>query len=253
MLENERRITVVTCTVGSSGLMDLLQCLNNQTRLPDEWLIKDCKPVSAKEIAKLNAHANFPVRYISNPDTGLSDGLNQAIEETHAGLIALLHNGDSYEPNFLELMSDTIEENTVRYCDVIWTRNGKDLFHRKATSEIQETLYDMPRVNHPTFVTTKNVYRKVGPFSDHLRITMDFDWFLRARENKIYFDHIPYACYKMDAAGLSHANFHKMKQEIKLVGRQHRSYTNGFLFEFYWAKRRLRLILKESYYRIFRR
>lgn len=247
MIENEQNITVVTCTVGSSGLVDLLQCLNNQTRLPDEWLIKDCKPISDDEVASLARQANFPIRYLSHPDVGLSDGLNQAIAESQAGLVALLHNGDQYTPDFLEVMTGTIEENTINYCDVIWTGKGKDLFHRQAVSKIQSTLYDMPRINHPTFVTTKEVYNRVGSFSNSLRITMDFDWFLRARANNVEFKHIPSALYRMDTGGLSHGNFQTMKQEIRLAGKLHNSYHSEILFELYWIKRRLRLLAKETY------
>ncbi|MBY6059421.1 hypothetical protein [Leisingera daeponensis] len=239
------KISVVTCTLGAEGLDTLLVCLNDQTRLPDSWIIKDCKPLEdPAQIERLKQTAKFPITYITQKDAGLSDGLNQAIDLVDSGLMSLLHNGDIYTPQFLEHMTQPLPPMTVRYCNVIWTRKGKVMFSRKAQPDLTLPLYDMPRINHPTFVADKDVYSKIGPFGTDLRIAMDFDWVARGMKIGVSFTHLDQDLYKMDAEGLSHSNFKRMRVEVQKIAKTHNTYTSELGMQMHWVKRWLKLNIK---------
>ena len=238
-------ISVLTSTLGQEGLGYTAESLAGQTKLPDEWIVKDAITTSeAKTDWRQVIPESIDIKYIPKRDAGLSDGLNQGLDMTSGDIVALLHNADGYAPEFLARMSSDLPERTVRYCDVIWTKNEKPFMTRQSKDSISMPIYDMPRVNHPTFVCHRTVYEEVGYFSTDYKIAMDLDWLLRALALGIRFERVPFPLYMMDSMGLSHSNFSTMKAEVSAICSEHGSFDSKILFELHWLQRRSKLLLK---------
>ncbi len=244
-MKNEQYISVITCTKGSQGLEDVFKSLCLQTLPPSEWIIKDCDENSNAAAIKLQwSDAPFEILYEVSPDSGLSDGLNQALFMAKDGIICLLHNGDEYAENFIEVMAQNVSDGVVRYCDVVWTHQGRKQFRRSASSKAKFPLYDMPRFNHPTFVALKSTYVRIGKFNPNFTIAMDFDWTVRALAKGVSFQYQKATSYLMDGNGLSHNNFQTMRSEVWAIARQHKTYRSEFRMRAHWVLRLVRIRLK---------
>ena len=135
---------------------------------------------------------DFKGTYISEPDQGISDAFNKGVNASKGDKIMFLNSGDLLlSPKYLKdsekflnsnsqfsfIHSDSLFED--RISGTIYMEPVRSTFFKKAPLG-----RGMP-YNHLTMIIKKNVFKKIGLFKLHYKITMDFEWVCRLQKNNI--------------------------------------------------------------------
>jgi glycosyltransferase involved in cell wall biosynthesis len=136
----------------------------------------DCQ--QTKEFLK-----SYRGKSISEEDRGISDAFNKGIRLSTGDLIMFLNSGDMLiEPSYLKSASDFLLENKnidfVHSNLILADAHELDLHMRPTFSNLGR---GMPYL-HPTMITKKTVFDKVGLFNSKYKIAMDFDLIVRMKK-----------------------------------------------------------------------
>ena len=130
------------------------------------------------------------IRWISEPDEGLSDAINKGVAMAKGELIGWLNADDWYEPGALQAVGRAYEENPgavwiTGRCRII-DEEGKEI--RRGVTAYKNFLldhYSFPLyltqnfISCPATFVTKRGYEEAGPLKIEHRVSMDYDVFLR--------------------------------------------------------------------------
>lgn len=132
---------------------------------------------------------------ISEPDEGISDAFNKGIRLAKGDVIAILNSDDYYEHNMV----------VERVAQVLESGRGIKLLYGKvrgidpvtgSTVVVYGESFSMGKIKkrliipHPAVFACREVYEKVGLFSLGYKISMDYDYLLRAAHfyNPLFLD-----------------------------------------------------------------
>jgi glycosyltransferase involved in cell wall biosynthesis len=177
--------------------------------------------------------ADGPVRFVSEPDRGLSDAMNKGIAMARNDVIGWLNADDVYLPGALERVREAFE----RRPDALWV-TGRCLIIDADGNEIRRgiTRYKdalLRRWSFPLFLTQnfvsspatfvrREAFDLVGGFEERFRYSMDYDVWLRLgrRSAPVVID-APLACFRMAEGSLSMSGFERQFQEHAQNAREH--------------------------------
>ncbi len=146
------------------------------------------------------ATSDLRIRVLSNKDNlGVSRSTNIGIKEAKYNLIAFMDHDDCLTPNALYHVSRTFRDKSVdiSYSDEIIT--GKDINDfRELRARPQFSYYYY--LSHPYFVhlvaVRKALAQSVGALNNHLEVSQDVDFVLRALTSARGVAHIPLPLYR---------------------------------------------------------
>jgi glycosyltransferase involved in cell wall biosynthesis len=224
-------ISVVTpCLNSAATLQQTLDSVRDQGYPGVEHIVVDA--VSGDGTLDLLAAAPG-IQYISEPDRGLSDGLNKGIRMTHGDLIGWLNADDIYLPGALEAVSRAYQEHP----DALWItgpciiigadgreiRRGATAYKNFLLHRYSFSLYLTQNfISAPATFITRAGLERVGLFDTDLRYSMDYDVWLRlARIADPIIAHQPLAAFRMHEGSLSMSGFHDAFAEHARVARHH--------------------------------
>jgi glycosyltransferase involved in cell wall biosynthesis len=172
------------------------------------------------------------VRFVSEPDRGLTHALNKGIGMASGDVIGWLNADDVYLPGAL----DAVGEAFARRPDAEWA-TGRCLIIDAAGSEIRGTIarykdlllrhYSYPALLTQNFVAAPATFARrdaleaVGLFDERFRYSMDYDVWLQLgrRGDPIVIDR-PLASFRMAEGSLSMSGFEKQFAEHALNARE---------------------------------
>lgn len=139
----------------------------------------DCK--QTKELLK-----SYRGKSISEKDTGIADAFNKGIKIASGDIIMFLNSGDVLiDSGYLKRACDYLYENKdadfVHSNLILMDSHGLDLHMRPTFSTLGR---GMPYL-HPTMITRKNVFDRIGLFNSNYKIAMDFDLIVRMEKVKL--------------------------------------------------------------------
>ena len=105
--------TVFTPTRDRAHTLDrVYTSLKAQTMRDFEWLVVDNESTDGTEALMRGwmAEADFPIRYVQQPNRGLTVSWNRAVTEAHGTFLATLASDDTCYPNALERLCQLWEE-----------------------------------------------------------------------------------------------------------------------------------------------
>src|ERR1700721_439220 len=143
------KISVVIPTINHAHwLPESVESALNQTLKPHEVIVVDIAGGSkdnTKEVV-----ARYPVRYLTQPDRGVSDARNHGIRNSSGDWVAFLDSDDYWLPRRLELQMAAIKDEAFGYCAT--TR-----FYQDGHTEDME-YYNVPEalsvLRHHNFIDT---------------------------------------------------------------------------------------------------
>src|SRR4051794_12356977 len=177
--------------------------------------------------------AEGPVRFVSEPDNGLSDAMNKGIRMARNDVIGWLNADDVYLPGALARVQEAFEARpgalwATGRCLII-DRDGNEI--RRGVSAYKNALLD--RWSFPLFLTQnfvsspatfvrREAFDQVGLFEERFRYSMDYDVWLRLgrRSAPIVIDE-PLACFRMAEGSLSMSGFERQFEEHLQNAREH--------------------------------
>ncbi len=130
------------------------------------------------------------IKYIYQPNNGVSSARNKGIRSSRGSWIALLDSDDEWMPEKLEDQFIFINENPGSlFCHTneIWIRNGVRVNqmkkHKKYGGDIFKYCLDMCRISPSSSLIKKEVFEDVGLFDESLTVCEDYDLWLRITAN----------------------------------------------------------------------
>jgi glycosyltransferase involved in cell wall biosynthesis len=175
-------VSVVTCVRnGAAGIARTIQSVSAQKFPSLEYIIVDGASTDGT-LDIIRAHAQDVDFWHSEPDAGISDGLNKGIALTQGRFIALVHSDDWLAPNQIALSVETLEITGADFVfgDLTLHDNDGPAHLLVGDAEYRRHIaHGMPALNHPTVVMRRTAYEAHGLFDTDYRLAMDYELLLR--------------------------------------------------------------------------
>lgn len=161
---------------------------------------------------------------LSQPDRGIADAWNQALEHATGEYVLLLNSDDQVEPALVAEAVRCLAASgaDIAYGNTLVTGNdtgpGKRVIGRWRPARLWQGIGFL----HPGVVCTRRTYERIGGFDPTLRYAMDADWLLRAHAAGLRFvSHGRWST--MADSGVSHLQWLAARQEYLAVLARHRA------------------------------
>ncbi|MCH5175587.1 MAG: glycosyltransferase [Prevotellaceae bacterium] len=237
------KISIITATYNSGRtLRDTVESVLRQTYHNIEYIIVDGASTdnTLDIIREYETKFGGRMRWVSKPDHGIYDALNNGIEMSTGDAIGFLHSDDFFtSPDVVGRLARELTENEdvdAVYGDIHYV-SDKDLgkcirYYSSAYFRRRMMLFGfMPA--HPSFYCRKEIYESFGNFSLSYKVAADFECLLRfIYVGKINLKYVPLDCVTMRIGGASTSGIvsHKriFKDHIKAYYENHVP-SNGLL------------------------
>lgn len=127
------------------------------------------------------------IKYIYQPNAGVSAARNRGISATKCRYISFLDSDDLWKPSKLECQVDFMENNAdslISYTEEIWIRKGKRVNPRKRHQKYSGWIFDkvlpLCTVSPSSSMIECSVFSDVGCFDESLPACEDYDFWIRA-------------------------------------------------------------------------
>ena len=158
-------------------------------------------------------------------DGGISDAFNLGIAASHGELIGIVNSDDWMSPDQIMLLVAAIDRSGASFAFgrlAHHTQDGTLLYHMDGSSDYADGIkWRMPPINHPTVLSTRRAFDKVGLFDTSRRVAMDYDWHLRAELDGIKGVYEPQALGHMALGGVCEADWRGGLKEVRQIAIKH--------------------------------
>jgi glycosyltransferase involved in cell wall biosynthesis len=228
-------VSIITPTYNSaSSIRNTINSVLNQKVKPIEYILVDnCS--SDSTLAIINSYksdfkkSGIRLIIISEPDKGIYDAINKGIQLATSSWVGIINSDDYYSHSAIKrlLLASTSRRFDIFHGDLAIYESGNEakLYRPQFKSKFTMFLF------HPTMFAKKDCYKKLGMYDLKFKLSADFDWILRARENGLEFfydNHVISHYYKF---GLSHKYRLQGIKEAFQIRRQHKY---NLLIAFYY-------------------
>lgn len=165
------------------------------------------------------AASDVRVRWITEPDKGISDAFNKGIRMATGDIVGILNSDDCYAPDALSLVAAaaaTHPECDVFHGNMVRFQGDKPLFTLRPSDVTKNVWHEMP-LNHPAAFVSKRSYVKVGLFDVGLKVAMDYDMILRIFIAGGKFHYIDTVLAHMRYGGVSDERFVAARREALAI------------------------------------
>ncbi len=175
-------ISVVTCVRnGAHGIARTIESVRAQGITDLEYVIVDGGSTDGT-LDILHAHRSNIDVLISEPDQGISDGLNKGIALTRGRFVALIHADDWFSPGQLCCAIEVLESSGADYVfgNLIFHLGNRPVHVVRGDATYTRRIdHIMPNLNHPTVIMRRESYERHGLFDTDYRLAMDYELLLR--------------------------------------------------------------------------
>jgi GT2 family glycosyltransferase len=209
------KITIVTiCFNDAEGLIKSCASVDEQITKPYQHIIINGSTTKDVEDWYNNTAQPSYRKIINERDRGISDAFNKGIQLVEDGIIHLLNAGDIYsQEDILTSINLAFDQHpSIQWLSGkiiikragIWVNIGKPF-------DKHQLYKGMRSVSHPTWFVKKEVYNRIGLFSEQYKIAMDYDLMCRIKEEPYLF--LDKVIAKFDDTGVSSINYLKSLQQ----------------------------------------
>lgn len=239
--------TLSVVTIAFNNLEEVkttIASVDGQTRKPQEhWIIDGSNDGKIKEYLSSSAELPSYIKWISEPDKGISDAFNKGVTRCTQDIIHILNSGDYY---YNETVVERVMEHFDKEPDLMWVHAQ---YKQQMANEwiisgkkfVPSKLYmGMRQVAHPTMFLRKEVYDRIGLFPVDMRDAMDYDLLIRLRDER--FKYLEYPTAVFTPGGNSDVNWKRtFKEGMKI-------YQNHFGFSWklqlgYWKQLMVHMVI----------
>ena len=245
------KISIITVTFNSAEtLPDTIESVLRQDYDDYEYLVIDggSKDATVDIIKQFESRFGGKMRWISEPDKGMYDGINKGIRMATGDVVGIINSDDFYHRNdIFRIINSSFEENPgiqAIYGDVrfVTPDNLEKTVRYYSSAKFKPAKFRwgwMPA--HPTFFTYRSNFDKFGLYKIDYRIAADYELLIRfLYTNHLPAKYIPVDFMKMRTGGRSTNGIKSnivLNREIVRGCRENGIYTNmAMLFLKYFVK-----------------
>ena len=154
-------------------------------------------------LAQIKAREDQLEYWLSEPDTGISDGFNKGISLCRGQVVGLINCGDWYEPEALAEVERWYRSDDPAgvLCGLLQFRRGGV---RATVTDVRPELLDSNMsVAHPACFVRRDLYLRYGGFNHDYRLAMDYELLLRLFVAGVRFRRCPRVLANMEHGGVS--------------------------------------------------
>ena len=245
------KISIITVTFNSAEtLPDTIESVLRQDYDDYEYLVIDggSKDATVDIIKQYEPRFGGKMRWISEPDKGMYDGINKGIRMATGDVVGIINSDDFYHRNdIFRIINSSFEENPgiqAIYGDVrfVTPDNLDKTVRYYSSAKFKPSKFRwgwMPA--HPTFFTYRSNFDKFGLYKIDYHIAADYELLIRfLYTNHLPAKYIPVDFMKMRTGGRSTNGIKSnivLNREIVRGCRENGIYTNmAMLFLKYFVK-----------------
>lgn len=219
---------IIVCLNSEKYIGDTLQSLIGQTYQQFEVIVVDGKS-NDKTLEIIEGFRLIPdfknkIRLISEPDSGIYNAMNKGIGIAVGDFIYFLNSDDVLCNNHVidKIMRHFKENIDILYGDIIVCNEDMKIKTKKRFNDKTKFKLLKSTICFQTVFIRKNLFNRIGLFNEEYCINSDYDWLLRAfNEKKIIIKYIDLAVAYYRLGGLSsQASIELMYNERKKIVKQ---------------------------------
>lgn len=212
------KFSIVTVTYNSDVyLAQALDSVLGQEEVELELLVVDGGSTDGTiDVIRRRAEADPRVRWVSEPDEGISDAFNKGIRMAGGEIVGILNSDDVYFSGALRAVAEAFSahpESDVVHGDMLRFQGERKLFLLKPAPVDDRIWHDMP-VNHPATFVRRSAYERVGLFDTGLKVAMDYELVLRLYCAGCRFHYLKRTLAGMRYGGASDERFLAARREV---------------------------------------
>ncbi|MCG7994334.1 MAG: glycosyltransferase family 2 protein [Candidatus Thiodiazotropha taylori] len=245
--QNYQKVLVITPTYNASHTLErCIQSVKSQSYQNVEHVIIDA--ISTDNT--LDIVEKYKLRFLSEEDRGLYDGMCKGIKEFSGDIIHILNSDDWYanESVIIDVVNYMNKHNLDLchgYVDLILEDNS---IYKTIGEDVNRTaLLKKMKIAHPSVFVHSSVYQKYGCYSSCFTIAADYEWLLRVWSN-VTVGFIGTRVVNMQYGGLSTTNVVESIRQSASVSILHGLHPFLALLEYYKnrIKNYLSIVTKKS-------
>jgi len=214
--------SIITITFNSlEFLEDAIQSVLSQDEADFEYIIIDGGSTDGTlDVIRRYASGDSRIRWISEPDHGISDAFNKGIALARGDIIGILNSDDTYLPGALLSVAEAYRLNPdfdVFHGDILRVQQGGATLFRLAPADVNTCIWREMPLNHPATFVTRRIYGMVGRFDLAIRIAMDYDMILRIYKSGGLFHYIARPLAAMRYGGASDTQNRNGLKEVRAI------------------------------------
>ncbi len=204
------KFSIVTITLnGEKYLRQTIESVLSQDYEDIEVVLVDGGSTDGTlDIIKEYASRHSNIRWISEPDKGISDAMNKGITLSTGDVIAHLHSDDYYaDSSVISAVSSQFARHRAFWATggmYIVSNTGEPLTEIKVREYSYTALVRGNILLHPSTFVMREAFDRIGMFDVSLKYAMDYDLWLRVGVlgDPVTIDR-PLACFRAHAGSLS--------------------------------------------------
>lgn len=218
------RLSIITINKNNvHNLSKTLESVASQTCKDFEHVIIDGASTdgSVPVIREYAGDAQFKVKWISEPDSGIYNAMNKGIRMASGDYVQFLNSGDCLaDATVVERMLGSLEENnfpSILYGNMLKVfKDGKILNDKCFAGQDMSFLgFYTGTLNHSSALIKRSLFEKYGFYDESLRIVSDWKWYLQAialgEEMPVYAD-INVTLFDMNGISETNKNLDKIER-----------------------------------------
>ncbi len=226
------KVSVITsCFNREHTIRESIESVLSQDYQDIEYIIIDGASTD-KSVDIINEYKGIIASFISEPDSGMYEGINKGIRQATGDIIGLLHSDDVlYAPNTISHIVERFEETgaDVVYGDGLFVdhNNLKKVIRRWISGQYNKSKIKMGWLPlHPTVYIKKDCFDQIGYYNESFKIAADSDFLIRCfYKNNFKISYINEFFVRMRMGGVSTSikkTIIKWKEDIRMYR------NNGF-------------------------
>lgn len=218
------KVSIITISFNSEQVIEkTIKSVLGQSYRPLEYVFvdgasKDKTVNRIKEYIPILEEKGIEVKFISEPDKGISDAFNKGIIMATGSIIGITNADDAIAENAIEeIASNFPQDIDVYYGNLLWVDNERGISYIRKSSENLRDLKIRLKILHPATYVRRSAYEKYGVYNTDFKYCMDKELLARMQRKGAKFQYCDQVFSIVTAGGVSDKNLRGVIEEGKRI------------------------------------